>query len=63
MPPAAASVEERTNDCSLYSCGRIPSTSTRCSFSRIACQTRPGDDSTAQRTMKKTAARNASASQ
>ena len=54
MPPAAASVDESTNACSLYQCGRSPSTSTRCSFSRIACQMRPGDDSTAQRTMKKT---------
>ena len=54
MPPAAASADESTNACSLYACGRSPSTSTRSSFSRIACQTRPGDDSTAQRTMKKT---------
>ena len=34
--------------------GRSPSTSTRRSFSRIACQTRPGDESTAQRTTTKT---------
>ena len=44
MPPAAASVDESTNACSLYRFGRMPSTSTRCSFSRIACHTRPGDD-------------------
>ena len=55
--------DESTKDISLYVYGRMPSTSTRNSFSRIACQTRPGDDSTAQRTMKKTAATYASASQ
>ena len=52
MPPIIARKEARTNDISLYARGRSPSTSTRSSFSRIACQTRPGDDSTAQRTMK-----------
>ena len=54
MPPRSRATTRARTTISLYARGRRPSTSTRSSFSRIACHTRPGDDSTDQRTMKKT---------
>ena len=48
-PPTVARNAASTNDISLKRNGGSPITSTRCSFSRIACQTCPGDEASAQR--------------
>ena len=55
-PPAVARNEASTKASSLKRNGCSPITSTRRSFSRIACQTCPGELFTAQRTTRKTTA-------
>ena len=56
-PPAVARKADSTKAISLKRNGCKPSTSTRLSFSRIACQTRQGEESTAQFTITNTTAR------
>ena len=55
-PPIVARNDASTNTSSLNHSGRRPITSTRRSFSRIACQTWPGELLTAQRAIRNTTA-------
>ena len=55
-PPIVARNEASTKASSLNHSGCRPITSTRRSFSRIACQTCPGELLTAQRTIRNTTA-------
>src|SRR5690625_3535167 len=62
-PHSEARNEAKTNTTSLYVVGFRPRTVTRCSFSRIACHTRPVGEDTASRATTNTTTTSARATQ